>query len=247
MQVVCLGISAFLPCFSSSLRTNFCLWISHSSKYIITPPFLYNILEYLPLTFFYPGQSYSRSSSWFCVVRRIACFALLVCSFTALLRRCIRFFFGGILIILLFKLLYLLTSSRQNKQIIIEHYQLAGICRKICKYHIIWGARLHCSWIPQPPTSNTSFFLPAGLSYLLATPSLSVCNGVESAELYSGVFKSNGHPSHSAHLSANRLALLLLSDIADQINQTDTSSPPLLWSSECHTDCYDWWLQTLCF
>lgn len=136
-------------------------------------------------------------------------------------------FFGGILIILLFKLLYLLTSSRQNKQIIIEHYQLAGICRKICKYHIIWGARLHCSWIPQPPTSNTSFFLPAGLSYLLATPSLSVCNGVESAELYSGVFKSNGHPSHSAHLSANRLALLLLSGIADQINQTDSSSPSL--------------------
>lgn len=83
-------------------------------------------------------------------------------------------------------------------------------------------------------------FLPACRPFLPPRHSpLSVCNGVESAELYSGVFKSNGHPSHSAHLSANRLALLLLSDIADQINQTDTSSPPLLWSSECHTDCYD--------
>lgn len=66
-------------------------------------------------------------------------------------------------------------------------------------------------------------FFPACRPFLPPRNSpLSVCNGVESAELYSGVFKSNGHPSHSAHLSANRLVLL-----ADQINQTDSSSPPL--------------------
>lgn len=55
-----------------------------------------------------------------------------------------RSFFRGVhAAIIIFKL-YLLTSSRQNKQII-EHYQVAEMCRKICKYRIIWGARLHCS------------------------------------------------------------------------------------------------------